>query len=228
MASIKRDTTITEYQNFTKEVYSLNNDRYFSVGDMLIQVQRFATRGLKGIRKNDLDKTKTNLFIAGSFFVSLLNRLHIQLEDEVWKRFPYLCSYCGSCPCVCRDKKVQNRQRIFVDEAKKPKTLEEFQNMLAKIYPPQSRSLEHAGIHLAEELGEFAEAVLTYHGQHNNEFFQKIALETADLFSCFMGVFNSIGVNLAEELSVMFSENCHVCKKSPCECSFRGITEFKS
>jgi len=228
MASIQKDTTINKYQDFIREIYGLNNDRYFSVGDMLTQIQRFAMRGLKGIRKADRNKIKTNLLISLSWFMSLVNQLHIKIEEEIWKRFPYLCSYCASCPCCCKEKHLKERQKVFIDENKRPKTLEEFQNMFKKIYPPESRSQEDAGIHLAEELGEFSEAILTYLGQHRDADFENIALEAADLFSCFMGVFNSAGINLAEELSLMFSENCHDCKKSPCQCSFLDIMGFKS
>ena len=75
MASIKRDTTITECQNFAREVYGLNNDRYFNIEDMLTQIQRFAMRGLKGIRKNSQEKIKTNLLVSFSWFMSLMNQL---------------------------------------------------------------------------------------------------------------------------------------------------------
>ncbi len=105
MASIKKDSTIREYQNFTNDVYGLNNDRYFSREDMLIQIQRFIMRALKGIRKDDQEKVKTNLLIAFSWFTSLINQWHLNLEDEIWQRFPYLCSYCASCPCACKEKR---------------------------------------------------------------------------------------------------------------------------
>ena len=195
---------------------------------MLTQIQRFAMRGLKGIRKNNVDKIRINLFVAQSWFMSLMNQLHIQLEEEIWKRFPYCCSYCGSCPCSCAETHPEKRQKIMPDENKRPKTFSEFQIMLYKIYPAEKRTLEHAGVHLAEELGEFSEAILGYRGQHNDSDFEKIKVEAADLFSCFMGVFNSIETNVTEELSLMFSENCHVCKKSPCECNFLEILDFKS
>jgi len=227
MVLVKKDTTITEYQNFVQEVYGLSNDRYFDIQGMLTQVQRFAMRALKGIRKNDKEKTKLNLIISISWFTSLMNQLHIKMEEEVWKRFPYLCSYCATSPCSCPEIHPKEKQKPVIDETKKPKTLEEFQIMFKEIYSPERRTLEHAGIHLAEELGEFSEAILLYHGQHQNRDFQGIMQETADLFSCFMGIFNSIGVNLAEELSRMFSENCHVCKKAPCECTFDYIMGFK-
>jgi len=228
MAFVKQNTTIKEYQHFIKEVYGLSNERYFNLEDMVINVERFIMRGLKGIRKGDKEKIKINLLIANSWFTSVMNQLHIDLENEVWKRFPYLCSYCASCPCLCKEKRIESRQKVFVDEKKRLKTLEEFQNMFKEIYPPQKRSLEHVGVHLAEELGEFSEAILIYRGERKEEDFEEIKLEAADLFSCFMGVFNVLGINVAKELSVMFSNNCHVCKNAPCTCSFIDITRFKS
>lgn len=228
MASIKRDTTITKYQDFVREVYSLNNDRYFNTENMLTQIQRFTMRGLKGVRKKDREKIKINLLVALSWFISLLNQLHVEIEGEVWKRFPYLCSYCASCPCTCKNKRPEKRPKLVGDETKRPKSLEEFQIMFKEVYPPKERTLEDAGVHLAEELGEFSEAILSYRGKHNDIDFENILLEAADLFSCYLTVFESVGINVAEELSKIFSDNCHVCKKSPCECSFEDIMGFKS
>jgi len=228
MASIKENTTIKEHQSFVKEIYGLPNDRHFSLWDMITNVERFTMRGLKGIRKKDKEKTRINLLIALTWFTSIMNRLQIDLENEVWQRFPYLCSYCGSCPCSCKENKIEKRQEVLPDEKKKVKTLAEFQKMFNQIYPAGKRTIEDAGIHLAEELGEFSEAILTYRGGHQEKDFQRIEIEAADLFSCFMGVFNSLELELAKELSVMFSQNCHVCKNIPCTCQFTDITKFKS
>jgi NTP pyrophosphatase (non-canonical NTP hydrolase) len=228
MASIKLNTTIKQYQNFIKEVYGLPNDRYFNLSDMLSNVERFTMRGLKGIRKGDKEKTKINLLISLSWLMSIMNQLHIDIEDNIWKRFPYLCSYCASCPCSCKEKGIKERQKVFIDEKKQPKTLEEFQNMFNKIYPFEKRSIEHAGVHLAEEIGEFSEAILTYRGAHKDKDFKNIELEAADLLSCFIGVFNSLEYSIAKELSIIFSNNCHICKDAPCTCNFTDIIGFKS
>jgi len=228
MASVPPDTTIKEYQKFIDEVYGIPNDRQFTVWDMLINIQRFIMRGLKGIRKKDSEKTKFNLLISLSWLMSLMNQLHIDLEEQVWKRFPYLCSYCGMCPCVCKEKKIKRRKRNIGGWKKRPRSLEGFQMMFNKIYPAEKRTLEHAGIHLGEEIGEFSEAVLASRGNRNEKDLDNIAQEAADLFSCFAGVFNSLDINIAKELSVMFSHNCHICKKIPCQCSFKDIINFKS
>jgi len=228
MARVEENTTIKEYQDFVQEVYGLPNDRYFDLWDMVSNMERFMMRGLKGIRKQDKEKTKINLLIAFSWFMSIMNQLHIDTEKQIWQRFPYLCSYCGSCPCSCKEKHIDKRQGVLADENKRPKTLEEFQAMFEKIYPAESRTLEHAGVHLAEEAGEFSEALLTFRGGHKDEDFKNLEMEAADFFSCIMSVFNSCGMNLAKELSLMFAENCHDCHKMPCICNFKNITSFKS
>ncbi|MCX6784363.1 MAG: hypothetical protein NTV81_00255 [Candidatus Komeilibacteria bacterium] len=191
MPSVKPTTSIKEYQQFVQEVYGLPNDRYFSLQDKLINAERFITRGLKGIRKGDVQKIKLNLIISLSWFMSVVNQFHIDVEEEVWKRFPHLCSYCAACPCGCKAQ-------------------------------------DQAGIHLVEEMGEVAEAIFTYHGNHNDDDFKKVIVECADLFSCLIGVFNSLNINLVQELSEMFIDNCHACHQAPCVCNFVDITQFKS
>ncbi len=181
MASISRQTTIIQLQNFNKKVYSINDDRNFTLSGMLANVQRFAMCALKGIRKKDEEKTNYNLLIALSWFIGTINQLHITIEGEVWQRFPGRCSYCGAVPCSCKRNKTTQRQKVVIDKKKQPKTLEEYQEMFTRIYPPQKRNLEHAGIHLAEELGEFSEALLIFQGKHQKEDFEKVGLEAADL-----------------------------------------------
>jgi NTP pyrophosphatase (non-canonical NTP hydrolase) len=227
MSSVRADTRIRELQQFIKEVYSQPNDRHFELSEMLVNIQRFAMRGLKGIRKYDVARTKKNLIVSFCWFLSTLNRLHIDLEEEVWKRFPYTCSYCGTVPCSCKEKKVETRQELSADPSKRPRTLQEVQAMFEAIYPASRRTLDSAGVHLAEEVGEFSEALLTYRGARTDEGFNEVMLEAADYFSCIMGIFNSLHINLAQELSLLFTNNCYVCKHAPCTCSFQYITAYK-
>lgn len=228
MPSLTPVMSIKQYQEFIHMVYGIPNDRHFSLWDMQSNVERFTMRGLKGIRKKDPEKIKKNLLISLSWFLSIMNRLHISLEEEIWNRFPSVCSYCASSPCHCKEIKIDSRQKIFVDSAKRPKTLTEFQAMFNNIYPPEKRTLDHAGVHLAEEIGEFSETILAYRGEHNEERFKDVREEAADVFSCIVGVFNSLQLSMAEELSALFSNNCHTCHQSPCSCSFSSIVSFKS
>lgn len=220
--------SLSDYQKLVNTIYGPNNSRYFTVDDMLTNINRFAMRSLKGIRKNDVEKIKINTVISLSWFTSLMNQLEIDLGNEVWHRFPYLCSYCGECPCVCKTKKVKKRTEIKVNEKTRPKNIHDLQVMFNEIYPTKSRTLEHAGIHLAEEVGELSEAVLKFRGLHTKEALDDVRLEAADLFSCFMGVCNSINFDYEKELSSLFSHGCHACHKTPCACEYDFIISYKS
>lgn len=228
MMKLGKNFTIWDFQEYVRQVYGLNNDRHFSAWDMLINIERFVMRSLKGIRKGNEKKTRDNLLIAFSWFISLLNQLHIDIEKETWQRFPAQCSYCVSAPCRCKKIKIQKRQKPKVDLKKYPKSLAGFQAMFESIYPAGERNLEHAGVHLAEETGELAEALATYRGTHLDVDFSQVRLEAADFLSCIFGVFNSLGTDVAEELLKMFSRGCHVCHNIPCECEFDFVMKYKS
>ncbi len=228
MASISNDVSLLDFQKFIEDVYKIPNDRQFNTTEMLTNIQRFTMRGIKGIRKKDPEKTKKNLLIAFSWFVSLMNQLHINLEKDLWERFPGVCPYCRKKPCQCKEIKPEKRIDLTLSlKNKKPETLEEFQELLEKIYPFSKRTIEDAGIHLAEEMGELSEAILIYRSQRQNKDFEEIKLESADYTSCLLGIFNSLKINLAEELSKTFSNNCHACHKMPCKCDFNFLTNFK-
>ncbi len=228
MSAVNENISLAGFQDFTRAVYGQSNDRYFSQNDIEFNIERFAMRGLKGIRKGDKEKIKQNLLITSTWFMSLLNQLHVNLEEEVWKRFPGVCSYCNCAPCACREKKTEERLKIVPNESRRPKTLREIQDMFRVIYPPEKRTLEDVSIHLAEEIGELSEALLAYRGSHDDRSFEQVSLEAADLFSCLVGVFNSLDLDLAHELAAIFYDNCHVCHSAPCTCNFNAIINYKS
>jgi NTP pyrophosphatase (non-canonical NTP hydrolase) len=228
MYSFKEDGTLRGFQKFIADVYGQTDDRLYSIWDLLVQEQRFAMRSLKGIRKGDTDKIKINLLITFSWLMAISNRLHIDIEDEVWNRFPGLCSYCGEKPCACRKIKPSERLKIKPDKSKKPRNLESLQDMFENIYPSKSRTLADAGVHFAEEVGEVSEAVHNYLGQHISSQFDEIKLEMADLVSCSFGIANSAKIDVAKELAAMFHDNCHVCHNAPCDCSFSNVISVKS
>jgi len=228
MRSFRRDGSIADFQTFNREVYGLLDDRLYSIWDLLAQVQRFGMRALKGIRKENKEKLKKNLLISFSFLTAIASRLHIDVEEEAWKRFPMLCSYCGKKPCSCKKIKLNKRKKVKINARLRPKNLAEFQNMFNMIYPATSRTLPDAGVHFAEEIGEVTEAVHNFSGQHQQKQFEEIKFEIADCVSCIFGVANSADIDCAVGLAEIFSNNCHVCHKAPCVCGFSVIARAKT
>src|SRR5579885_2318195 len=154
----QHDQTLEEFQDLIAHIYSLPDDRLYSLWDLLTQQQRFTMRALKGIRKQDIDKVRTNLLIAFSWCMAVANRLHIDVDIEVWQRFPGFCPYCAQAPCVCKIIKPTRRKQL-TPKARKPKSLQAYQNLFDDIYPASHRTLADAGVHLAEETGEVSEAI---------------------------------------------------------------------
>lgn len=228
MASFKKGQTISDFQKFIATVYALPDDRLYSIWDLLTQEQRFSMRALKGIRKGNIEKIRTNLPISFSWLMAIANRFHIDVEEGVWNRFPMRCSYCGKAPCACKSIKAKKRARFKRDDKLHPHSLGSFQKMFEEIYPAESRTLEHAGVHYAEEVGEVSEAIHNFLGQHLGNQFGEIRLEIADLASCIFGVANSANIDIARELEKMYSNNCHVCHKSPCACKFSAVSKIKT
>jgi len=224
--SFPQDGSIADYQQLMHEIYDLPGDRNFSMSDILAQQQRFAMRALKGMRKGDREQLRLNLLDAFSWSMTVVNRMHFNIEEVIWQRFPYLCSYCGTCPCSCKTQKPTHRPKLTVDESRRPATLKEFQQMFNAIYPANGRTLADAGVHWAEEIGEMSEATHAYLHHHRPEQLQKIAEEVADFISCTFGVANSIGIDVAKGLAELFYKNCLACHNLPCTCLVEYINEF--
>lgn len=228
MPNFKAKQSITDFQDFISTVYSLPDDQLFSLSELVDNMERFTMRALKGIRKANIGKLQENLLISFSWCMAVCNRLHLNIEKALWRRFPMQCSYCGKLPCACKKEKIIERVKITRKSTLRPNSLAGFQQMFAQIYPSKDRSLADAGVHLAEECGEVSEAVLCFLGQHTKRHFLGLEDELADYLSCIFGVANSADILLAEELEKFYCNNCHVCHLAPCQCNFTLISEFKS
>jgi NTP pyrophosphatase (non-canonical NTP hydrolase) len=220
--------SLSHFQQMINDIYSLPDDRLFSLWDLVSNQERFTMRALKGIRKENTKKIKLNLLIALSWTMAIANRLKIDIEDVTWNRFPFRCSYCGENPCSCKKIKSPRKAQFKRKIELKPGSLAGFQKMFASIYPSETRDLFVAGVHLAEEMGELSEAIHRFLGEHKKNLFQEIEVEIADYVSCIFGVANSANIQMAKELERMYWKNCHVCHKLPCECNFSSVGKFKS
>lgn len=227
MNKLLANSTLLGYQNFVKDIYGMPNDRMFSLPDLLSNQERFTMRALKGVRKGEREKIISNLLISMSWLMTIANRLHIDVDEALWKRFPDSCSYCGAKPCVCGHKKVKKRKTRKNTE-NPSHNIYEYQKMFRELYPPEKRTLFEAGVHLAEEVGEISEVVCWFLGEHRPELFDKIKDEIADCLSCIFGLANSANIEIAKELAKMYNNKCHICHKSPCACNFSFIAKFSS
>jgi NTP pyrophosphatase (non-canonical NTP hydrolase) len=228
VVKLKKNPSIRDLQEVNKKVYEVSNDRSFSTWEIFSNQEKFLMRAMKGIRQGDPEKLKFNLLICTSWLLSLMNRFHIDLQDAIWKRFPYVCSYCAQKPCICWKTKLYSRVAVTKPSRRPPKTIAGFQKMFAEIYTQEDRTIVHEAIHLVEEHGEISEAIQNYSGSHKEELFKEITIESADYFSCLFGLCNKAKVDFEKEIRKFYSHNCHECRKAPCVCDFEKISHYKS
>jgi NTP pyrophosphatase (non-canonical NTP hydrolase) len=100
--------------------------------------------------------------------------------------------------------------------------------MFNEIYPANKRSLVEATIHMAEEVGEYTEALLSYRTRHADTDLDSISVEAADYVSQVFAVFNSLERSFSIELVNLFKNDCHACGQAPCTCTFRDVLDYQS
>lgn len=177
---------------------------------------------LKAVRKGQKEKVSYHACMTLSWALGMANRFHLNIEEEVWKRFPGVCPYCNQEICVCGKRRPKNRKQVKVDPRLRPSSCHGYQLMFAKIYP---QTLAEAASHLAEEVSEVDQAIRHYIGMHKEELFQHAVLELVDVVTTLFAVANNVKFDLAIEMEQWFADGCPGCGKSPCDCKYEDTVE---
>lgn len=214
-----------QWQNET--IYGEQNRRNF--GDPLRIHCRIGSHfGLahKCVRKDKTENLPFYLCMSLSWSFALANNLGINLENELWNRFPGVCPYCGQIPCTesCH-KTTRALERKDALLPSNSGSFRDLQEMLRRIYP-HNTALTSAG-HGLEEIAEVGQAIDHWTGTHKNEHFEKIALELADVITHICAVASCIEIDLTNEMGKTFEFGCCKCHKTPCICGFTTDPDSK-
>jgi len=218
---IDRLDSLQDFQNLNKEIYSLTDDRNYTSTDLLSYLHCHITKILKAVRKEKYVNVGYNLCMGFSWAFAVANRFHICVADEMWKRFPGKCPYCGLTPCVCKERRDDRQDLPQGPLALRPVSVADWQRMFDSIYP--NNTIKDSAIHLAEEIGELSEAVRNYLAVHGDNYFDKIAEEMIDIFANLMAVANCLKLDLGSLSADYFAKGCPKCERSPCECGYVAI-----
>lgn len=224
MIKISSNSSLAEFQAHNDEVYRETNDRLYSLERLFAKVHRHVTHASKPIRKHYLEKRELefgkvmyHLCMALDWSFAMFNRYHIDLSEDMWKRFPGLCPYCQEAPCCCK-KRPKNRQKLLgSSKGEKPVSLRQWQEMFAIIYPNEALV---STLHLNEEAGEVNEALQAHSVTLQMDLFWKVIEELVDLVTNIFGVANCLKMDLAEGMAFYFADGCPKCKHPICECGF--------
>lgn len=213
-----RDLSPAGFQELNQRIYLVANDRFFATNSvMAARIHNHQIRVLKAVRKGNHKNTPYHLAMAFSWSMALANRFHIDVGDELWKRFPGVCPYCGYVPCGCKLRRVR-RKKVVILIRDRPHSLQGYQAMFARIYP---NSLQNAAMHFAEEVGEVNVALENFMGMHDEKLVEEVILELVDTITTIFAVATAVNCNLAVEMERWFAHGCPGCHKLICKCGFK-------
>jgi NTP pyrophosphatase (non-canonical NTP hydrolase) len=187
------------------------------------------------LAQNDREKKSEGVTVESAlckalgWYFPLMARFRVSsVEDLVFRKFPYACPYCRKCPhvdAVCKTVRGTHRtldhdgvRKLYQQNAKKrPKGLNEWQQMFQDIYPRDLNDRGRSTLGLLEELGELAEAVRVF-----DRYPKYFAGEAADVFSYLMGFANECSLRLERDHGRVFSFEDEFIRRYPGLCTQCG------
>lgn len=209
--------TISELIASNEKIYQVPNDRIYSVTDLIYLNQKSIFEYIKHLQDDDNIKASESLIISLGWLLSLINRYHLDLEQEVWKRYPFKCPSCLSIPCICKCEN-NNYSKTGRPPVGKPKDLEGWQKMIGKIY--LDRDIEKLNLALLRGQNELNYVVRRFKKEGKKMYFGNIIDRSTEQFVLFLRIFNILKKDLGVEYQRIFSKGCYSCGKIPCECNF--------
>ncbi len=230
-------TTLNDWYKLVNSIY-LERNFFRSIDSIfghLVEVSGGLSTALTRQWKMS-DATETFLAKSLGWWLALCGKIGVpNVEEMLWRKFPFVCSYCKENPhsaMKCR------RQALGTDEIdwkalkeigdknieNKPSALKEWQEMFAHLYANDDSSevLKIFG-RLQQELGEMAEAVRLI--PVSRAYFMN---EAVDVFAWIMRLANfeemnrresaTIGVTLERAMWDEYPGSCKYCKSKPCKC----------
>ncbi|MFA7244182.1 MAG: hypothetical protein WC080_02765 [Patescibacteria group bacterium] len=199
-------------------IYQVPDDRLYSVEDLLYNHQRFLTAYMEEQNKNRLPEAFNNMMVSFAWLFAFVNRFHIDLPENLWKRYSYKCPFCLEIPCICNELEPQKSQKTGRPPSRKPQDISEWQEILLKIYPVSKVKNYH--LKLRSKFEELMSAFRAFVREKRKSRFREIEILTADYFVMLLRIFNYFKIDFKDEFLAMFKDGCHVCKKTPCECNY--------
>lgn len=228
--------SISEFQGYFKGLFgNSNKDRNVEY------IYSYLTRNCSYLSRSILrEGDNKNYFVKSfSWLFALSEKLEINLEEALRKKFPDVCPYCISSPCICAETAKKPPQYKAEWEIKRE--LEHKYLALTNFQPAGSFSINNAVLsvnkiypanravwaaygstyhfsRLFEEIGEVHEA---YGAFVSNE--RTIANTRDELADVFAWLLSAWGIQnketpLSDALIEYYYEGCPVCRSNPCKC----------
>lgn len=176
-----------------------------------------------------------------SWLLALANYFEIDAQDSVFSRFPEICPYCLTSPCMCLRTNKQPveyipaykaKEELFAKYAVFERSTHDWSfgaaiTVLTKIYPNNEVIWHHAGpwylfAKMQEEIGELHEAISKYIIRQKPK--DAVAEEIADTLAWLLSAWGIVsrGRSLDDAFINYYYNHCPVCTRFPCACADRA------
>lgn len=232
--------SISEHQKFIYELYDKQNE-HFSWDYIWGYLSRTSTYLFRAIENKKA--TGYEFIKSFSWLFSLANKVDIDFQDAVLRRFPDMCPYCLRKPCCCiktnkrptsgfmylKDiqRELNDKYDSFKSYNKETMSFEFFSNLLFDIYPQNKLIWDISGLDfhfkkVHEELAEVHESISKYEKEKTS--IKTIEDEFADVFAWLISTWRIFSDNkcLTDEFLLYYKDNCPVCKQKECKCGLRN------
>jgi len=199
------------------KIYGVQDDRLYDLEDHFYYERKFLLRYTQSAKK---EYKMQNLVISLAWFLGAMKRFHIDLDKELFKRYPYKCPFCLGLPCVCESAETQDKktQKVGRPTSRPPKTINDWQNLALKIYPNDNLQLINKELFFAQDKSHYL--FRSFRRTLGKTKIKEIANGAADYFMIILRLFNLLGKDLSREFKYYFGKGCYICHKSPCQCYY--------
>lgn len=219
-----RPESLQEWQSMFRAIYKEHDDRLYETSSLLLRVVEEMSEMAEALRKDDLPELIKNIPEVFCWLMALYDRLNINIEEALWRKYPGICPYCfreEKCLCITEDSKPKynfqdSRYNCFRRDRKRmPKSLREWQSMFKRIYGNINRleSKKRLWFHFMEEIGEISKAL-----RHGNK--EELEAECADALAWLLPFCTKLELDIDELVWKRFPWECDVCHKQKCECEY--------
>tara|TARA_R100000789_G_C2998587_1_gene148139 strand:+ start:84 stop:1097 length:1014 start_codon:yes stop_codon:yes gene_type:complete len=178
-----------------------------------------------------------NFIKTFSWLFAIANKLEIDLEDAYLRKYPEVCPYCITKPCICsktnkkpvsyiKEWKIQEELGYKYNVAKSSTPNPSMDSLVEKtndLYPANIHIWKAAGpafhfFRLLEELGEVHEAYTAFCRGAKDK--REIENELADCFAWTLSSWgiHYLGESLQDSFISYYYNACPVCNSAPCKC----------
>jgi hypothetical protein len=209
--------TIDELIRLNRKIYGVGDDRLYSVDDLIYYIQKYLLRFIDNSSAKD-QQAKQDLIASIFWFVALIYRYHIDIEHELWKHYSYKCPRCLDIPCSCENLDLGKSKKTGRPSSRKPINLSEWQTMISKIYPDETKTI--IDNKLIKYLDKLAFCFRNYIRKPNDKNMVELMYRTADFFVLMLEAVNLLEIDLEITIPSMFGNGCYICHKAPCICNY--------